>query len=322
MGITETEIDNKLGTVLRQLRLKRNMTQEELCKSDNPSERICSTKQLRRIEKGQCEPSPLILNRLLAALGITTLEFIHLVDNQDMIHFQNDFSIIWDLFFENKYKEANLLLTELKTKPYCNMESPVVKQSMLLCNGFMLWDAEKNEECLNILHEALCITSPFLLKNNSLNHEVIADNPLALTEYRILKLIAITMHHMGQLETKIIILDSMCESLQNKKIDVEIRNRLLPNIYYNLSDALIEDNNYQSAFLICEKGIKLCKQTKSFKMLPYLLYNKAESLLFIDTRARAIKGFKQSHKTFLLYGDEKTAAHVKEVIAGKYQIPI
>ena len=52
------------GVLIKQLRLRRNFSQEGLAKG------ICAASYLSKIEQGQAEPSPEIIDRLFAALGV------------------------------------------------------------------------------------------------------------------------------------------------------------------------------------------------------------------------------------------------------------
>ena len=53
-----------MGALIRQLRLERNYSQEGLAKG------ICAASYLSKIEQGQADPSPEIIDRLFAALGV------------------------------------------------------------------------------------------------------------------------------------------------------------------------------------------------------------------------------------------------------------
>ena len=52
------------GVLIKQLRLERNFSQEGLAKG------ICAASYLSKIEQGQADPSPEIIDRLFAALGV------------------------------------------------------------------------------------------------------------------------------------------------------------------------------------------------------------------------------------------------------------
>lgn len=57
---------NGIGTLIRQLRMEKNFSQAGLCRG------VCAASYLSKIEQGQVEAGPEILDRLFAALGVQT----------------------------------------------------------------------------------------------------------------------------------------------------------------------------------------------------------------------------------------------------------
>ena len=306
----------KVSDTLQHLQNKRGLTQKKLCKQGI----VCSERHLRRILNGDVEPSPTVLDGLLEVLGVSLPEFTQLVYGEDMLLFQHDFSEIWDLLFMRKYEEADLLLAALKAKPYCNTSNPAIAQALLMHDGVLMNLKENFHESNRILYEAICMTSAGVLQKGEPNPEFVALNVLEPNEYRIIGVIAINLCSMGQSPVAIKIFEALCESLSNKKVDVETRNKLLPNIYYNLSDELIETKQYENALCICEKGIQLCERTITLKMLPLLLYNSGKALVFMGDRTQAEIRFRRSYDAFRVQGNEKSALRGKEMVAEKYKI--
>jgi tetratricopeptide (TPR) repeat protein len=155
-----------------------------------------------------------------------------------------------------------------------------------------------------------------------LDFKFLSNNVFTLNEYRIIKLISITLCDRGQAYDGIMILDALNESLCNKKVGIEIKNRLLPNTYYNLSDALIDVNNYQLALNACDNGVKFCRQAKNCKMLPYLFYNMGKAQFKMGHKTQAEESFKEAMLAFCVHGNKETAERAGKMIAEKYQIYI
>lgn len=313
------EHDIKIGNTIRQLRERKNMSQAELCKPDF-ADKICSMRHLSRIENGETTPHPRTLYRLLEGLGVSLSEFTHLIAEPDIANFQHDFSEIWDLLFEKRYEKAASLLDALKTKPYCNIDNPLIEQALLMCDASFVDAKNNNNGCLTHLHKAMRLTSPHVFENNELSHNYISRNMFTLNEYRILMYFAIIKSRLGFTNECILTLSAMCESLNNKKIDVEIKNRLLPTIYYNLSDELIDSKCYEEALSYCEKGISLCKKAKNYKTLPHLYYSIAKVFIILGNKDRAEENFRQSYNIFSAHGDNETALQVKKLVATKYNL--
>jgi len=313
--------NEKVGRVLFQLRKQRGLTQKALINYNKTTSPICEESTLRRIEKGRHKVSPKILSMLLDALGVSLPKFIQLLDGKNLTDFNRDFSEIWDLWFQGQYEKGRSQLEILKTKLYCDTTVLSIKQAILLCDSLVQIDIEGDMPgCVNTLHKAICVTLPRVLKNGEIDCKFIAARPLTLNEYRILKLLAVAESRMGHQQICINLLSAICESLQSKKVDVEIRNRLLSDIYYNLSDELIDTEQYIDALDACKKGIQFCKQVNNHRRLPLLYYSKGKALYYLDEGTRAVKAFKQSYHASRVIEGEKAALKTKEMVAEKYKI--
>jgi len=318
------DYNNKAGATIKALREQKGLSQKNLIKHDVPTEQICSVRTLRRIEKGETTISLEILRKLLYALNVSEIEFADMLYGQDKYKFQNDFNEIWDLIFDEKYDKANDKLNTLKSKSYYDIDLPYVAQAMLLCKGIL----EKNtntdyQKSYEVMHEALCKTLPSTpFKNGKISTEYISSHILTLNEYRIITVIANLLGHLDRKRFKIDILKATYTSLSNKEVDRELRKKLLPNVYYNLSNALIDERCYNDALNICIEALIFCKQYKLYKIYGEIIYNKAKSLLFLDDIVKATEIFRLSYNVFIAQGDDNKASFVKNTVLQKYNIRI
>lgn len=313
--------NRKIGAALCLLRKQKGLSRITLSGENTPDKYICCVKQLGKIERGDVTPSVKTLNLLLTALGTNLVAFSHLTNPQVMIDFHRDFSEIWDKCFKGHYDDLTLLLKELKSKFYNEVENPIIKQAILLLDGLMMEKVNNNyHESLNILHQALYITAPNTLKKGKIDYAFISKNTFTIYEYRILKLIALNFKNKKQFHETLKLLNTLCKSLCTNKTDVEIRNRLLPNIYYNLSNVLLSEESYEIALDTSMKGVKHCRKTQHLKVLPLLLYNVAKSHFFQGDKLKAVEVFQQSHQASLINGNTIEAEHTKITVAKKYNI--
>ena len=316
----EKSMYNKaVGMVFESLRLQRKLSRRKLAELSG----ACSAKTIERIEKGMCALTDHVLTRALPYLGVFKHEFYNMVEGREIpTSFKNDFDEIWQLCFKRKFQDALANLETLKSKDYCNTSNPKINQAILLCESLLEVNIHNNHNgCLYTLYNALRITSPLIISpDNEINYKQVSQHAYTLNEYRILNLIATSLDETNRRNPAIRILTAACKSLEAKKIDSEIRRKLLPTVYYNLSNFYINEGEHKKAFNICEKGIEFCKSENNHKIFAKLLYNRAKSLNSMGNKQEATNGFKHSHNTFLAHEDYENANLVKEIVAKKYQI--
>jgi len=313
----------KEGMVFQSLRLQKNFSQKELATLSG-----LSVKTIERIENGESTLSGYVLATALPHLGVTRAEFYSMVDGNDMgshdmpISFKNDFYEIWQLCFKDEFEEARQHLEVLKSKDYCNTDNPKIAQAILICESLLEADLYKNyHHCLNTLYEALRIAIPSIIsQENEINYKLMSQHTYELNEYRILNLIATSLAKTNRRVLAIRILNAICNSLNNEKIDSEIRRTFLPTAYYNLSNAQIDEQRYKQAHVTCNKGVEFCNRVNNHKYFAFLLYNRGKSLLYMGNKDEVAKDFKHSRDTFIAHEDPKSAEIVRKTVAEKYQI--
>jgi len=316
--------NKKAGEVIKQLRKQKGLSQGELVKSDNPSESICSVKTLRRIEQGKTAPSIYELKRILVGLGVSIAEFEALVDGQDMLVFQNDFEEITELFFDKQFEEADKRLKLLKSQKYCDTNNPIIAQALLLGDGLQKYFYNDKNGALETYYVALCITAPSVVQEiRELKCKSIVNNTFALNEYRLINGILGIIWMQGggeQLNFAIEVYNITKKSILSSTVDSNTRCKLLPIIYYNLSECLIKGGYFKEGLTIVEEGIKFCRRVNTFRIFGYLLYNRARAQYWLGDKEDAIKGFKHAYDTFISFNHIKLAERTKKSVAEKYQI--
>ena len=318
------KINNNIGSVIKHIRKSKGLTQTDLS-GEGSNYRICSVRHLRKIESSQILPNATMLNQLLAALGVSLPEFTLMLFGEQMIYFNNEMEAIRNLFFEEEYAQAEERFEKLREHELFDTRNPLIMQSTLLYEGMILkYIHRQPQQSLEKLYTALRITSNIIIKSgrDELDFNYIANNPLTLTEYRILMMISNVEEERGNTFGQIEILTATCESLENTKMDDETKNKLLPAIYFNLSNALLVQGNYRKALHVSEKGIALCQEAKVFRAFSKLLWNKGRALYHLDNKSGATKYFQKSHDCFMLHGSIENAEYLRITAADKYGILI
>jgi len=313
MGMQKGETGHRLKV----LRKQKGLTQKELSKNGK-LDQICTARHLRKIENGEAEPTATVLGQLLSVMGVTVAQFTDMITHEKILDFNNAFSVVWGLMYDRKFVEAQEKLDKLREESYCDTTIPHIKQALLLCEGIIMrrlhGDVEKSDK---ILYEALKVTFAKLKADAQVytKEEITAIEGKALShnEYRILNLIGITRGERGQPEEWIKILKAMLASLHENKIDQEIRNRLLPTIYFNLTNALLETGQYQECIEVCDKGIAFCVEIKTSKTHGELIHNKGSALFRFGNVDAATDMFERSYNYFVHGGNMKAAEMAKDI---------
>ena len=327
------EYKQKLGKALLSLREQRNLTQEKLIELGEKFG-ICSLRQYNRIERGLCDTTPRILNAILQTFSVSLDEVTRLIYGQEYLNFQNHFTSIWSLLYANKDKEAITLLEALKNEAYYDSSKPVFAQAVKMCEGIITGKHHgKLNIALSTLVEALSLTCPaaiFIAKNSKhkqkINYEFLSERIFSINEYRILMAICITQHKLTQTTEAKNILLAMRISLKKCNVEADIRNKILPNVYFNLSNLLLDDDSnaidYETALFYCEEGVEFCQHVKSYKTLGHLYCNMGRANYYIGNSHQTRKYFKMSHETFLLHGEVEIAEYIKAVIKNEYDVDV
>ena len=142
-----------LGSMIRDLRKRANLTQEEL------SLGICSSVSISRIETGVQMPSSKVLDALLSRLGTSTYQICNVYYKSDrQLEFEKEADIAAEHMKNGKYDEAQQIMDSIKHK---SDESLLSKQYYLFLEAsFDLYKNNDSEETIVKLKEAFELTKP------------------------------------------------------------------------------------------------------------------------------------------------------------------
>lgn len=250
------------GKKLEKMRRSLSLTQKEISELAN-----IDAVTLRRIEKGKVVPK------------LDTLEILSPVFKEDLISLLvkfrfDDYSVFCEIknrieskfdsgefhSLNNEFKELNILLSSTKNMYYKNL----IRQLTLLTEAIVLYKDNDNNKALNILIDAIKITTPkFVL--NSHNSFVYSS-----MEIRILMNIAFVLNKLNHKETYLEIM-KFCISA------VDTDDEIYPKLCYNLAGAYIRNKDFQKALDFSNMGIKFCQENRNLNGLNLLYYGKGIS---------------------------------------------
>ncbi|PHF30011.1 transcriptional regulator [Bacillus wiedmannii] len=248
---------NDLGNTIKELRIKKNISQSELCHG------ICSQSQISKIEKGVIYPSSILLYQLSERLGVDPNNIFALTQNKKLKYIENVKYVIKDCIRQHQYTELYEIVT--KEKNLNNFQTKEDKQ-------FLLW------------HEAIAI---YLVNNSIKSALTLLKNALKLTltnidflserEIDIMQTMAI-FHAENKEYKKSINILRRCLTNFNK-LDFPRDKEIKLKIIYNLSKCLSYTCQYEEALKYIDKGIQLAINLNTLYLLGELYYGKGSNLL-------------------------------------------
>ncbi|WP_141546761.1 helix-turn-helix domain-containing protein, partial [Bacillus wiedmannii] len=99
-----------LGITIKELRMKKNISQSELCHG------ICSQSQISKIEKGMIYPSSILLYQLSERLGIDPNNIFALTQNKKLKYVENVKYVMRDCTKQKQYSELYEIVKQEKNE--------------------------------------------------------------------------------------------------------------------------------------------------------------------------------------------------------------
>lgn len=248
---------NNFGITIKELRIKKNISQSELCHG------ICSQSQISKIEKGVIYPSSILLYQLSERLGIDPNSIFALTQNKKIKYTENVKYVMRDCIRQHQYKELYEIVKKEKNEN--NFQSTEDKQ-------FLVW-----HEAIAIYLVNNSIKSALTLLNNALKLTLTNIDFLSEREIDIMQTMAI-FHAQNKEYKKSINILRRCLTNFNK-LDFPRDKEIKLKIIYNLSKCLSYTCQYEEALIYIDKGIQLAINLNTLYLLGELYYGKGSNLL-------------------------------------------
>ena len=242
----------RLGDVIRELRDRLHMTQEELAAG------ICSVSSIAKIEKGSQMPSGHVAEALLRRLKDSGCFFTGFFQAQEL----------------QELKSWEHMLARAKSSG---------KRESLFENQFYAYvrTVERMEKGIDHavilleLMEILVMSMPL----EELYDESARRRTYTYLELYILNSIAVQFYHMESLETANRIFERVYEYLIKWHADGELGRYLLPTVCNNLAAVKLGTGLVHPARVLCDAGIRICQNSGLLIPLPSL-YGNLSNILF------------------------------------------
>ncbi|HDR6214476.1 helix-turn-helix domain-containing protein [Bacillus cereus] len=283
---------NDLGITIKELRIKKNISQSDLCHG------ICSQSQISKIEKGVIYPSSILLYQLSERLGVDPNNIFALTQNKKLKYTENVKYVMRDCIRQHQYKDLYEIVT--REKYTNNFQTKEDKQ-------FLLWHEAIAIYCVNNSTKVA-----LTLLNNALKLTVTNIDFLSEREIDILHTMAI-LHAENKEYKKSITILKRCLNNFNK-LDFPRDKEIKLKIIYNLAKNLSYTYQYEEAIKYIDKGIQLAINLNTFYLLGELYYGKGSNLLKLKqyNEEDVANNMKKSLFIFELTKNEKKLQIIKE----------
>ncbi|MEB8802728.1 helix-turn-helix domain-containing protein [Bacillus cereus] len=246
-----------LGITIKELRIKKNISQSELCHG------ICSQSQISKIEKGVIYPSSILLYQLSERLGIDPNNIFALTQNKKLKYVENIKCVIKDCLKQKQYNELYEIVK--KEKDEKNFQAKEDKQ-------FLLW-----HEAIAIFEANRSIKTALKLLNNALKLTLTNVDFLSEREIDIMQTMSIFYAENKEYDKSITILRRCLTNFN--KLDFPRDKAIKLKIIFNLAKCLGMTYQYEEAVKYIDKGIKLAINLNTLYLLGELYYLKGWNLL-------------------------------------------
>lgn len=249
-----------LGITIKELRMKKNISQSELCHG------ICSQSQISKIEKGMIYPSSILLYQLSERLGIDPNNIFALTQNKKLKYVENVKYVMRDCTKQKQYNELYEIVKQEKNEN--NFQLKEDKQ-------FLIW-----HEAIAIFHVNKSIKTALNLLNSALKLTVTNVDFLSEREIDIMQSRAIFHWANKEYEKSITILRRCLANFN--KLDFPRDKEIKLKIIFNLAKILGLANQHEEAIKYNDMGIKLAINLNTLYLLGELYYGKAWNLLKLE----------------------------------------
>ncbi|MED3125148.1 helix-turn-helix domain-containing protein [Bacillus wiedmannii] len=249
-----------LGITIKELRMKKNISQSELCHG------ICSQSQISKIEKGTIYPSSILLYQLSERLGIDPNNIFALTQNKKLKYVENVKYVMRDCTKQKQYNELYEIVKQEKNEN--NFQLKEDKQ-------FLIW-----HEAIAIFHVNKSIKTALNLLNSALKLTVTNVDFLSEREIDIMQSRAIFHWANKEYEKSITILRRCLANFN--KLDFPRDKEIKLKIIFNLAKILGLANQHEEAIKYNDMGIKLAINLNTLYLLGELYYGKAWNLLKLE----------------------------------------
>jgi len=245
-------MENYIGTIIKNIRQSKGVTQKEL------AYKLCSVKQISRIERNMSSPTSYLISEISSRLGNELLDYLPYTDDPNAYHVKNELDQVMMYFRKHQY---NTVLEMLENSADLNdVKSRYAKQEIAWLYGAISNYVEVPFEIDESYYKDL------LLSNyTSKTIDDIFDVPMRSLDYRILNSLIVLYLKKGNQDYAELLMIRAIENIENTQSNIREVSYL--RFIYNLSRLYLKLFRYQKAIHYSKKGIEFCIENGSLTYL-------------------------------------------------------
>ena len=236
-------MDNYIGTIIKNLRQSKGITQKEL------AFRLCSIRQLSRIEMNLSSPTSLYISEISSRLGNELLDYLPYTDDANAYHVKNELDQVMSLFHKQQY-EAVLEMLE-NSPDLGQVTSKYAKKEIAWLYGAI---SNYLEVPMNIDENYYIDLLVSEYEFDKLND--VFDIPLKPADYRIINSLIVLYLKDSNDELAELLLIRAIENIESTHS--VIREISYLRFIYNISRLYLNSSKFKLAMYYSKKGIDYC----------------------------------------------------------------
>jgi len=279
---------NGIGTFIKQERMKRGVTQEQLCTG------LCNVSTLSRIERGTIIPASFLRYSLLERLGYYSNMERNVFWEESNIDFIERKKALAMATLHRDISEIKRLISECENKKEFTkgIGLQALITSKVVLDILDVYEEDQDnpdfdfDTSIKALREAIAITIPNFDENK------VSEYLLTSEEIRCINAMSYIYLRKGDNKNALHILTSLKDNLDSLYVNKYEISWYYPSILINLIWQHYRLDNLEEAIALCEVCMEFC--------IKYNEYNKIPSLLFIHGACMAKLGKIDEAKFMLL----------------------
>ncbi|MGN6715096.1 helix-turn-helix domain-containing protein [Anaerocolumna jejuensis] len=260
------------GVFLRELRESRNLTREQLAKD------ICTPKQIYRIEKGDFEPSLYLLNQLSIKFNMDLNEYFKMYFSVNTVIGFEGIQALNDAIA----KKDTVLIKSLVEKYEKHKDFSKGENLQHICYAKAICAAYENSFTSSLNH---CLKG-IMIENPSFSLDTIIKSTYSNVGLSIISCMGLDYISLNRADIGVKVLFDLLYVLENYVLSSpypmyqasQFSKKVYQNTLNNLSYQLLNEERYEKAEQLIEKGINFSIQENSLRFLPGLFFMKFKLL--------------------------------------------